>query len=205
MYKKFNHLYVNQTKTFNNKNLLSTRSLLFKKNYKIYYNNLFGLGKNLFPKKNQPYPKLLTKNGSNNYVGNLNTFIWLIQNPLLFKEIFNESFLYQQSTIINKPKINPIRIHSVITFFLKNFSPKFKIFKKIILSNIKPDKNFRLVFFKKILTSSNLKKIHLNFIPFYYNTLVRFMEYISGKKTLIQFYPFINQSVTNDWIIRYKL
>ena len=31
------------------------------------------------------------------------------------------------------------------------------------------------------------------------------MEYFSGNKILLQFYPFVNQSLTNDWLIRYKL
>jgi len=31
------------------------------------------------------------------------------------------------------------------------------------------------------------------------------MENISGKKIILQFYPFINQSLTQDWVIRYKL
>jgi hypothetical protein len=75
----------------------------------------------------------------------------------------------------------------------------------ITKSNVLPNSKFNYTFFKKIYTTSNSKKLYLNFIPTYYNTIVRFMEYVSGSKVLVQFYPFINQSITTEWVIKYKL
>jgi hypothetical protein len=63
-------------------------------------------------------------------------------------------------------------------------------------TNILPSKNFNYVFFKKLYTSLNLKKMHLNINHTYHNTIIRFMENLSGNKTLLQFYPFVNQSIT---------
>ena len=72
-------------------------------------------------------------------------------------------------------------------------------------TNILPSKNFNYVFFKKLYTSLNLKKMHLNINHTYHNTIIRFMENLSGNKTLLQFYPFVNQSITKYWLIKYKL
>lgn len=63
-------------------------------------------------------------------------------------------------------------------------------------SNLTPNSNFRLIFLRKTQNSFSFKKLKLNFIPIYQNTLIRFMEYFSGCKILLQFYPFVNQSLT---------
>ena len=34
--------------------------------------------------------------------------------------------------------------------------------------------------------------------------MIRFIEDCTGKKTLFQFYPFMNQDVTTDFVVRYK-
>ena len=72
-------------------------------------------------------------------------------------------------------------------------------------NNLNPTKNFNYICIKKIYTSLSTNRINLNFIPFYQNTLVKFMEHITGHKTLIQFYPFVQQSITRNYIIKYKL
>lgn len=48
------------------------------------------------------------------------------------------------------------------------------------------------------------QSMRLNLIPWYYNTLIRFIEHTTGHKALVQFYPFIHQSLTKDAFIRYR-
>ena len=43
-----------------------------------------------------------------------------------------------------------------------------------------------------------------NVISWYHNTMIRFIEDCTGKKTLFQFYPFMNQDVSPDFVVRYK-
>jgi hypothetical protein len=71
-------------------------------------------------------------------------------------------------------------------------------------SNLLPHKSFQRIVSKKILSLFSTNKIREDIIPYYYNTLIRFMEHLSGKKILIQLYPFLNQNITYDYIVRYK-
>jgi len=123
--------------------------------------------------------------------------------------------------IINHPIINLTILQNPFIFKLNNFSQKNTINNQFIfnllpssnkknlgkqsLSNVLPSQHFSHIFFKKVYSSLSYNKINTNFIPIYYTTLIRFMENISGNKVLIQFYPFINQSITQDFIIKYKL
>jgi hypothetical protein len=71
-------------------------------------------------------------------------------------------------------------------------------------TNLLPNNVFRRMLSKKILSLFSTNKIREDVIPFYYNTLIRFMEHCSGKKVSIQIYPFLNQNITYDFIVRYK-
>ena len=71
-------------------------------------------------------------------------------------------------------------------------------------SNLLPNNNFRYVFFKKIYSLNSTKSINLDFVPWYYNTLIRFIENISGRKVIFQYYPFVHQNISKDSIVRYK-
>jgi len=73
------------------------------------------------------------------------------------------------------------------------------------LTNLQPHNGFKFTIFKKIYAFFANNKIHKNIIPLYYHTLIRFVENCSGKKTLLQFYPFVNQCINKDFIIRYKI
>jgi len=57
---------------------------------------------------------------------------------------------------------------------------------------------------KKVLNSFSNKSFQTNIVPWYYNTLIRFIEDCSGKKVLFQFYPFINQEMTLEFVARYR-
>jgi hypothetical protein len=76
--------------------------------------------------------------------------------------------------------------------------------KKINLSNLSPSKAFRYDLLRKIHNSTKSQTFQGNITPWYYNTLVRFMEHFSGKKCVFQFYPFVNNDVDHEFFVRYK-
>ena len=64
-------------------------------------------------------------------------------------------------------------------------------------------------YFNKLITRQSFDffssyKFYENIIPWYYNTLIRFFEHISGHKCMFQIYPFVNQNIKQDWIARYR-
>jgi len=71
-------------------------------------------------------------------------------------------------------------------------------------TNLLPHTSFRKNLNKKVLNSFTNKSFDENLVPWYYHTLIRFMEHCSGKKIFFQFYPFVNQSVSADHAARYK-
>ena len=71
-------------------------------------------------------------------------------------------------------------------------------------SNLVPHFAFNKSIAKTVLNSFSNKSFQTNLVPWYYNTLIRFMEDCSGKKVLFQFYPFINQEMTADFVARYR-
>lgn len=71
-------------------------------------------------------------------------------------------------------------------------------------SNLVPHMSFQHIMSKKILSLFSTNKIREDLIPFYYNTLIRFMEHCSGKKVMLQIYPFLNQNISYDFVVRYK-
>jgi hypothetical protein len=75
----------------------------------------------------------------------------------------------------------------------------------MLWNNLIPHKKFNILLTKKINSFFYSKKIKLNFIAIYQTTLIRFVEYISGKKILLHFNPFVSQSLSKLWVIRYKL
>ena len=76
---------------------------------------------------------------------------------------------------------------------------------QLYLTNLQPHNKFAFVMFKKIYAFFANNKIHKNIIPLYYHTLIRFIENCSGKKALLQFYPFVNQCIEKDFVVRYKI
>ena len=71
-------------------------------------------------------------------------------------------------------------------------------------SNITPQQTFNKVLTKQLSSLFSMNKIREDIIPFYYHTLVRFIEHCSGKKFLFQFYPFLHQNINLNYVIRYK-
>jgi hypothetical protein len=152
-----------------------------------YNNNLINLKSNF--KYTYPY-SFISKPKQKININFKNVNCWLltsfyllnyfIENVKLFNFIFNnQNNLNTVISFLNK-----------LSFFnLKNnlilFNGKIKHNHNVRISNILPEKNFNKVFFKKVYTSFIRKKLNTNFIPIYYITLIRFIEYISGRNTFL--------------------
>ena len=72
-------------------------------------------------------------------------------------------------------------------------------------TNLIPQYFFHKFFFKKLYNLFLINKIREDFIPYYYHILIRFLEHSSGKKYIIQIYPFLNQNIELSFLIRYKI
>ena len=131
---------------------------------------------------------------SNNPVYSIYHYMDFIANPFFIKsrllevedislKIFNNFFL----------KNNPIAVKSISNF---NHS--------LLTTNINPSHVFNKVINKKAFDFFSSYKFYQNIIPWYHTTLVRFFEHISGLKVMLQLYPFINQQINYDWLIRYR-
>jgi hypothetical protein len=127
---------------------------------------------------------------------------WIISNPLLFKMCVNTNnstytslqYIYTRAnlSLTNKE-------------FLPSYNSEMANSGQPYLTNLHPHNKFTFVIFKKIYAFFANNKIHKNIIPLYYHTLIRFIENCSGKKALLQFYPFVNQCIEKDFIVRYKI
>jgi hypothetical protein len=110
------------------------------------------------------------------------------------------SLLYILQPWLINTLVNPSTFKNNSEFLLSQLS----IPVNLSYTNLQPHKSFKYITSKKILSLFSTNKIREDVIPLYYNTLIRFMEHCSGKKIFIQLYPFLNQNVTYDYIVRYK-
>lgn len=141
-------------------------------------------------------------------------------NLSFFKQNFKNSFYLNPYTltyfIFNSKMFNYYMVRSLFKASLTPASLNFK-FKHIIsnffsstssdlpFSNIQAASVFKKSFIKKSFSQYSDNTFHQNLIPWYHNSLIRFIEHISGKKALVQFYPFLNESISLEWRARYLL
>lgn len=120
------------------------------------------------------------------YACNPQTILLFLLNPWLLK------------MVCTTQKLNLCLFNKIIN--LKCLSSK-----NIFYSNLLPFINFNMFFLKKVSSLFITHKIREDFIPYYYHTLIRFFEHCSGKKFLLQIYPFINQNIEYNYVVRYKI
>jgi hypothetical protein len=72
-------------------------------------------------------------------------------------------------------------------------------------TNLIPHPSFTKVLNKKVLNSFTNKAFNENLIPWYQHTFVRFIEDCTGKKVLLQYYPFLHQTIETEAFARYKM
>lgn len=107
---------------------------------------------------------------------------------LFFKPLILKFFLY---TYYNKKCASLARFNSTLPSIVN----KFLFYSRNSLanfSNLNPDKNFIFFIKKRVIKIFNYQKFSISVTPWYFNSLVRFMEYCSGKKVYLKFYNFLN-------------
>ena len=106
--------------------------------------------------------------------------------------------------ILNPWLLTPLTQSLSTNTIMLSFTKNLQLNSNFTYSNLQPHTCFNYIISKKILSLFSTNKIREDIIPLYYNTLIRFMEHCSGKKIFIQLYPFLNQNVTYDFVVRYK-
>lgn len=71
-------------------------------------------------------------------------------------------------------------------------------------NNLIPENALNKKISKIVLNSFKNNFFQENVISWYHNTMIRFIEDCSGKKILFQFYPFMDQDISTDFVVRYK-
>jgi hypothetical protein len=133
------------------------------------------------------------------HLNRLNAVSLFLSNPFFIKssDISSNNFLYTK------------KLHDKINYYLKNLYNKYSLVGKSYhnyeLSNIIPTKSFSFVLDKKVFNSYVNHKFRSLVTPWYYHTVVRFVENTSGRRALLQVYPFMSQEVKKDYVVRYKL
>jgi len=130
----------------------------------------------------------------------MSDFLSLISSPLYLK-------LNLKTLIFSKKSAYSTRfIYTMInTLFIKYFSKIDKnVSKNCLNNNLIPNSNFSFSIFKKISGSFADGVFTMSSTPWHYNSIIRFMEFCSGRKVLFQFYPFLAQSIEKYYVVTYK-
>ena len=127
---------------------------------------------------------------------------WIIKLPFIKQTTVTPYLvlLYILNPWLLTPLTQSLSTNTIMLSFTKNL----QLNSNFTYSNLQPHTCFNYIISKKILSLFSTNKIREDIIPLYYNTLIRFMEHCSGKKIFIQLYPFLNQNVTYDFVVRYK-
>lgn len=174
---KFNaNLFLFQQTSFSNQKLLKNNNIKTSIFYKFNNNN-----KNFY----------LT----NPIISNFNNFYLFNKFEILFFFYFKPIFFKYIFLISNKLKTSHLDNFFNLNTYVSNF---FFYSKNNFLnrSNILPDNTFSFIFRKKMLKVFNYNKFPTITTVAYYNSLIRFIEFCSGKKVYIKFHTFLNNTLS---------
>ena len=152
-------------------------------------------------------PKKYLIAGTNLTTKSFNLNSKMFNNRYLLLMILLNPICYKINIVLNKfsfKRLTANIIYANQLFQIQSKNSSRNLVSNFELSNLVPTKSFKLVLSKQLSSLFSLNKTREDVIPLFYHTLVRFVEHMSGKKFLFQFYPFLNQNVTTDYIIRYK-
>jgi hypothetical protein len=98
---------------------------------------------------------------------------------------------------------------NLVQFTLNKFSQplenkNYQVSRIVTHSNLLPNKVFSSTITKYVSSLHLHNKIREDFVPIYFHTLVRFVEAATGKRFILQFYPFLHQNIPLMILIRYK-
>ena len=120
-----------------------------------------------------------------------------------FTKLTNFSSILVKYLLTKKVRLTYFSI-STISILLENFffSNRLNFFKKTNLVSVK---HFNFILQKKILKIINFDKFRPNIILWYYTTIIRFIEFYSGKKVFFKLNPFIENALTFTDLARCNL
>jgi hypothetical protein len=129
---------------------------------------------------------------------NQQVLIYFFKNPIFLKlELLTKN---QPLFVLS----NIIRELSHVSF-LQDY--KLSNNKNLVLphyTNLVPHQSFSHIIPKKVHSIFATERLRADVVPWFYHTLIRFIENCSGRKVLFQFYPFLDQEMNKDFAIRYK-
>lgn len=170
----------------------------FKQNFRInnYKNN--NNQKNMFL-KNMFLQNLFFNNRSFFSLRKISDFLNLISTPfeikLFLKDVsFSKNSLYTTKFFCSLMSSLLIRYISKIGVNSYDF----------LNTNLIPDNSFKFTIFKKVSGFHAEGCFTTSLTTWHYHSIIRFMEFCSGRKALFQFYPFITQSIEKYYILTYK-
>lgn len=203
-----NYFFEKNLNFFKKLNKLDKDKLPYYKTQSIFLPTQLQTRKNLINKLyyTKNFKKITNNTFFMKYNNNLYILLFTLENPFIFKSLsyFSGSsfFLKKLLFISNINKGGVTLLNNPHSPQHSNNIPQLNNF---FTTNLIPSKTFSHVFFKKVFTSLLNSKMNLNLIPIYHNTLIRFMEHVFGHKVILQFYPFVNQSLSIISLIKYKL
>jgi len=119
----------------------------------------------------------------------------------------NESFIFQNFEVLCALLLSPLFLKFIIFKSLNSVGRSFRTMfyqlptqaNKYIFyskmgrenSNILPDKNFFFFVKKQVLKVFSYHKFSISATPWYFNTMIRFIEYCSGKKAHVRFFTLL--------------
>ncbi len=122
----------------------------------------------------------------------LETLLFIFSSPLFFKQIFRQIKL---NLFDSKLSVFDNYLSSYYSFGAKSLFQKNILFK----TNLFPLKTSFLFEFKKYLIQSfNYRKFPSSLTPFYYQTIVKFLEFCSGRKVYFKTSSFLMKSLDLD-------
>ena len=121
----------------------------------------------------------------------------LTTNPYHLLLLFNNPILFKTTSIAYRPS----EFTSILT---KYFVSASNLPLHYTNNNILPHTSFKKYLNRLSKSTSANQMFRECVIPWYYHTLIRFIEHCSGKQALFQFYPFVNQHMDQEFMIRYR-
>lgn len=112
-------------------------------------------------------------------LSNFETLLLMCSKPLFIKYFFSTK--YAEVKIFNFPLLND---------YFNNFF-FYSVTQKFFCMNILPNVKFSYVLKRRLVKTFNNTKLPPHTILWYYQTIARFLEFCSGKRACIQFFPFL--------------
>ena len=115
----------------------------------------------------------------------LEAIFFIFFNPILFKYTFFTD--KKNYTIIHKSFKNIL--FTLVDSFFYSHNSNFKS------TNLLPDLNFSFILKKKMLKIFSYSKFSITTVLWQYNTLLRFLEFCSGRKVCLKFFNFLGSTL----------